>query len=168
MTSPPPRRRFLTRRNVIIGVLVAVVLLAGGVALYTWFTINKPLPTLNGTIQVPGLTANVTVTRDSYGVPHIEAGNLHDLYVAQGYVHAQDRLYQMFFFRTAGEGRLAELFNASLVNADIYLRTVGFRRTAEAEWQAMSPDTRSALEAYTVGVNDFVHTHADNLPIEFT
>jgi penicillin amidase len=101
-------------------------------------------------------------------VPHIEAANLHDLYMAQGYVHAQDRLYQMFFFRTAGEGRLAELFNAGLVNADIYLRTVGFRRTAEAEWQAVSPETRSALEAYSAGVNAFVHTHADNLPIEFT
>ena len=169
-SAPPARRRMLSRRNVIIGALVLVVLIIGGAGLYAWYTVNKPLPTLNGTAQLAGLNANVTVTRDTSGVPHIEAANVHDLYMAEGYVHAQDRLYQMFYFRTVGEGRLAELFNPSpdLISADEYLRTVGFRRAAEAEWQAISPESRSALEDYAAGVNAFVHSHADNLPVEFT
>jgi penicillin amidase len=169
-TAQPSRRRVFSRRNVLIGALVAVLLIVGVLGGIAWWTVNKTLPTLNGTAQLPGLTANVTVTRDTYGVPHIEAVNLHDLYMAQGYVHAQDRLYQMFYFRTVGEGRLAELFNPDeqLISADRYLRTVGFRRAGEAEWQAISPEARSALEAYAAGVNAFVHSHADNLPIEFT
>jgi penicillin amidase len=158
----------MTRRNIIIGIVVLIVLIIGGVALYTWYSINKPLPTINGNVQLPGLTANVTVTRDNQGVPHIVAANVHDLYMAQGYVHAQDRLYQMFFFRTAGEGRLAELFNADLVDSDRYLRTVGYRRAAQAEWPGLSADAKSALENYAAGVNAFVHTHQDSLPIEFT
>ncbi len=164
----PRRRRFFTRRNTIIGIVVVLALIVGGIALYTWYTINKPLPTLNGTVAMQGLTANVTVTRDNQGVPHIVAANVHDLYMAEGYVHAQDRLYQMFFFRTAGEGRLAELFNPDLVDTDRYLRTVGFRRAAQTEWQGLSSDVRSELQAYADGVNAFVHSHSDNLPIEFT
>jgi len=167
-TAQPARRRFLSRRNVIIGVLVLIALVIGGVALFSWYSVNKPLPTLNGSVSRPGLTASVTVTRDNQGVPHIVAANVHDLYMAEGYVQAQDRLYQMFFFRTAGEGRLAELFNADLVDTDRYLRTVGYRRAAEAEWPALSADVKSALENYAAGVNAFVHTHSDNLPIEFT
>jgi penicillin amidase len=154
----------------VIAAVVVIALIIGGGALYAWWTVNKSLPTLNGTAQLPGLTANVTVTRDTNGVPHIEAANMHDAYMAQGYVHAQDRLYQMFYFRTVGEGRLAELFNPdeNLISADRYLRTVGFRRAAEAEYQALSPDARSNLEAYAAGVNAFVHSHADNLPLEFS
>src|SRR5262245_22802301 len=127
-SAPPTRRRIFSRRNAVIGAIVAILLLIGVGIFLAWNTVNKPLATLNGTAQLPGLSANVTVTRDTYGVPHIEAANLHDLYMAQGYVHAQDRLYQMFYFRTVGEGRLAELFNpsADLISADKYLRTVGF------------------------------------------
>ncbi|MEO8285649.1 MAG: penicillin acylase family protein [Chloroflexota bacterium] len=169
-SSPAPARprKLFTRKRVIIGGLVALVLLIGGLGFYTWFTINKSLPTLNGTVKMAGLTANVTVTRDSFGVPHIEAANVHDLYMAQGYVHAQDRLYQMFFFRTAGEGRLSELLDPGFVDSDKYLRTVGFRRAAEAELAGMSPEVKAGLEAYAAGVNEFVHTHKDNLPFEFT
>lgn len=163
-----PQRRFFTRRNIIIGALGAVALLIVILGTLAWITINKPLPTLNGTVKLTGLSANVTVTRDTYGVPHIEAANVHDLYMAQGYVHAQDRLYQMFFFRTAGEGRLSELFDPTLISSDRYLRTVGFRRAAEAEVAGMSPDVKAALEAYSAGVNEFVHTHKDSLPVEFT
>ena len=138
-----------------------ILLVAGGIALYVWIQINRPLPTINGSAKLPGLTANVTVTRDANGVPHIVANDLQDLYMAQGYVHAQDRLYQMFFFRTAGQGRLAELFSPSLVDSDRYLRTLGFARTAQAEYDQLRPDVQQALQWYADGVNAFVHSHAE-------
>ncbi len=162
------QRRLFTRRNVFITIGVVVVLVVVGIAFYVWNEINKPLPTINGSAQLPGLSANVTVTRDTNGVPHIVAANIHDLYMAQGYVHAQDRLYQMFFFRTAGEGRLAELFSADLIDSDRYLRVIGFRRAAEAEYATLRPDVKEQLQWYADGVNAFVHTHADKLPLEFT
>jgi penicillin amidase len=147
---------------------VFILLVAGGIALYVWIQINRPLPTINGSAKLPGLTANVTVTRDANGVPHIVANDLQDLYMAQGYVHAQDRLSQMFFFRTAGQGRLAELFSPSLVDSDRYLRTLGFARTAQAEYDQLRPDVQQALQWYADGVNAFVHSHSDSLPLEFT
>lgn len=167
-TSGPVRRKFFTRRNIFLIIAGIVVLVGAGVTLFILNEINKSLPTINGTVQLPGLTANVTVTRDKNGVPHIEASNLQDLYMAQGYVHAQDRLYQMFFFRTAGEGRLAELFSPDLVTSDRYLRVVGFRRAAEAELANMRADVRQGLQWYADGVNAFVHTHQDKLPVEFS
>jgi penicillin amidase len=156
------------RRNILLGIGAFIVLVAAGVAIYVWTQINKPLPTINGSASLPGLTANVTVTRDTNGVPHIVAGNLQDLYMAQGYVHAQDRLYQMFFFRTAGQGRLSELFSPSLVDSDRYLRTLGFARTAQTEYDQLRPDVKQALQWYADGVNAFVHSHTDSLPLEFS
>jgi penicillin G amidase len=166
--APVTRRRRFSRRTMWLTIGVVALVLIAGVGLYAWFTVNRPLPTINGTAKLPGLSANVTVTRDTYGVPHIVADNVNDLYMAQGYVHAQDRLYQMFFFRTAGQGRLAELFDPGLVTADQYLRIVGFRRVAEAEVAALRPEVREALEFYARGVNEFVHSHQDSLPLEFT
>ncbi|HKP54458.1 MAG TPA: penicillin acylase family protein [Chloroflexia bacterium] len=163
---PPPRRRF-TRKRILLGILALVVLLLGGVALWIYITIQKTLPTLNGTAQLKGLSAPVTVTRDVYGVPHIVAANVSDLYAAQGYVHAQDRLAQMFFFRAAGQGRQGELAGEGAVEADRFIRTVGFRRAAEAELAQMAPEVRTWLEAYTRGVNEFLHTHQDAMPLEF-
>ncbi len=165
MVSRPRSKR---RRNILIGLGVFILLVAGGIALYVWIQINRPLPTINGSAKLPGLTANVTVTRDANGVPHIVANELQDLYMAQGYVHAQDRLYQMFFFRTAGQGRLSELFSPGLVDSDRYLRTLGFARSAQAEYDQLRPDVQQALQWYADGVNAFVHSHADSLPLEFT
>lgn len=167
-TGAVSRPRTNRRRNILIGLGVFILLVAGGIALYVWIQINRPLPTINGSAKLPGLTANVTVTRDVNGVPHIVANDLQDLYMAQGYVHAQDRLYQMFFFRTAGQGRLSELFSPGLVNSDRYLRTLGFARTAQAEYDQLRPDVQQALQWYADGVNAFVHSHTDSLPLEFT
>lgn len=161
-----PRRR-ITLKRALLGVgAVALLLILIGVG-YAYYTVQKTLPTTSGTLKLPGLSAPATVTRDIYGVPHIVAANINDLYEAEGYVHAQDRLFQMFFFRAVGEGRLAEYFGPSQVDTDRFLRTVGFRRAAEAEWAQTAPQVRSALEAYSRGVNEFIRTHSDSLPLEF-
>lgn len=165
--SASARRRRPLLKRALIGILALALLLIAGGFIYVYWSIQKTLPTISGTVQLPGLSAPVTVTRDVYGVPHITAANIEDLYMAQGYVHAQDRLFQMFLFRAAGEGRLAEYFGPSLLQQDIFVRTVGFRRSAEAELAQLDPEVRAGLEAYARGVNAFIHSHADAMPLEF-
>ncbi|MEO6457313.1 MAG: penicillin acylase family protein, partial [Chloroflexia bacterium] len=151
----------------LIGIGVTALLLIGGGLAFGYWTVQKALPTINGTVKMAGLAAPVTITRDTYGVPHIAASNIEDLYAAQGYVHAQDRLFQMYLLRAAGYGRLSEAFGDGFVDTDRFLRTVGFGRAAEAELAQMDPKVRAGLEAYARGVNEFIHTHADSLPLEF-
>ena len=165
--ATPPKRRLSMRRKILFGVLITLLLAVGGGALWAYTTVQRTLPTLTGTVRFPGLSAPVTVTRDLYGVPHIVAANAEDLYAAQGYVHAQDRLFQMFFFRVQGQGRLAELLSPTFVDSDRVIRTLGFHRAAEAELPTLPPDVRANLDAYARGVNEFVRTHQDSLPLEF-
>ncbi|HUP28061.1 MAG TPA: penicillin acylase family protein [Chloroflexia bacterium] len=161
-----PRRRFSLKRALIgIGLFALVLVLAGFG--FAYWTVQKGLPTIDGTVKMSGLSAPATITRDAYGVPHIVAANVEDLYAAQGYVHAQDRLFQMFLLRAAGEGRLSEAFGSGFLETDRFLRTVGFHRAAEAELAQMDPQVRKGLEAYARGVNEFLHTHTDALPLEF-
>jgi penicillin amidase len=109
----------------------------------------------------------VEVVRDRWGIPHIYAQNEHDLFFAQGFVHAQDRLWQMEMNRRASSGRLSEIFGERTLGTDRFLRTFGLRRAAEEEWRISSPDTRAALEAYAAGVNAFLAQAGGNLPVEF-
>jgi penicillin amidase len=160
------RRRF-TLKRVLVGVGVFLLLAIAVGAAWAYVTVQRSLAQTTGSARLEGLSANATVTRDTYGVTHIEAANIHDLYAAEGYVHAQDRLFQMFYFRALGEGRFAEAFGQSAVSADIFLRTIGLRRAAEEDLKVLSPDVRQALEAYSSGVNAFVHSHSDRLPLEF-
>lgn len=143
-----------------------VLLIAGGLG-YLYWQVQRTLPTTSGTVRFAGLSAPATVTRDTYGVPHIVAANVKDLYAVEGYVHAQDRLFQMFLFRTVAQGRLAELLSPGAVDADKFFRTVGFHRAGEAELAQTSPEVRDDLQAYANGVNEFIHTHRDTLPLEF-
>ncbi|MDQ6695439.1 MAG: penicillin acylase family protein, partial [Chloroflexota bacterium] len=166
-TSPGRRRKLSLWRRILYGVAIVFVLLIAGVGGFIWYTVQKSQPTVNGSAQLKGLSGPVTVTRDTFGVPHIVAANISDLYAGEGYVHAQDRLFQMFLFRAVGEGRLSETFGGGQLDTDRFLRFVGFRRAAEAETKQLPADVRSALEAYSRGVNEFIHTHADSLPLEF-
>ncbi len=161
-------RRHITGKRILLGISVVVLLLAITGFLYVYITIQKALPTTDGAARLEGLSTSATVTRDKYGVPHIMAANVEDLYAAQGYVHAQDRLFQMFYYRQLGEGKLAEVFGPPAAYPDIFLRTIGLRRAAEAEWKQMSPEVQKAVQAYSRGVNAFLHTHSDSLPLEFT
>ncbi|HET9644126.1 MAG TPA: penicillin acylase family protein [Burkholderiaceae bacterium] len=117
-------------------------------------------------IALPGLKAATHVTRDAYGIAHVQAVNEHDLYFMQGYVHAQDRLFQMDVARRRPEGTLAELLGMAALPGDVELRTLGIRRAAERSLPLLSPDGRAAFEAYAEGVNAYVsRSHA--LPPEY-
>ncbi len=160
--------RRLLRLLVLLIVLVALVVVGTGA-----YLVRRAFPLTAGVLAVPGLRAPVEVIRDRWGVPHIFAKNTPDLFFTQGYVQAQDRLWQMEFFRRTASGRLAEIFGEvtptgeSILDTDRFLRTIGLRRAAEAEWRTLNPETKGALEAYAAGVNAFVAQRRSVLPIEF-
>ncbi|HEX2914273.1 MAG TPA: penicillin acylase family protein [Chloroflexia bacterium] len=165
-SRPSRSRRVLKYSLFTLGGLVLLVLLLTAFLLF-WLVL-RPLPQTGGTLQVAGLTAEVKVVRDKAGVPHITASNAHDLFMAQGYVTAQDRLWQMDFNRRVGAGRLSEVLGEAALSQDRFLRTIGLRRAAAAEESDMTPDERQILENYAAGVNAFIDTHQDNLPLEFS
>jgi penicillin amidase len=159
-------RKLLGKILAIIGVLILLVaiLAAGG----GYFVIRRSFPTINGTIKVTGLQSQVEVYRDSWGVPHVYASSPHDLFFAQGYVHAQDRFWQMEFWRRIGSGRLSEILGESALANDRFIRTLGWHRTAAQELEQLDDEMRAVLEAYAEGVNAYISTHRGRLGLEFT
>ncbi|MEW5938615.1 MAG: penicillin acylase family protein [Chloroflexota bacterium] len=156
--------------RLLIGVIVlALVAGAGGAYYFKSYLPNKvaPLsfPQIDGTIKVEGLDSPVDIYRDQMGVPHIYASTTHDLFFAQGYVHAQERFWQMDFWRHVGSARLSEMFGASQVETDSFLRTLGWRQVAEREYEALDPAARALLDAYSAGVNAYI---ADRTPEELS
>src|SRR6266545_4176086 len=130
--------------------------------------LRRPLPRTAGRLELPGLRAPVEVLRDRWGVPHIYAQCAADLFTAQGYVHAQDRLWQMELQRRIGSGRLAEAFGEVGLDADRFVRVMGFHRVAEREVDLLDDEGRAAIDAYVRGVNAFIAQNGGRLPIEFT
>ena len=112
--------------------------------------------TIRGTIHVPGLQKPVRVRRDRWGIAHIYAGNSHDLFFAQGYVVAQDRLFQMELWKRSGQGRLAEILGPEAVPRDTNARRLLYRGDMEAEFRSYAPDTKAILEAFTAGINAYI------------
>jgi penicillin amidase len=148
--------------------LPVLLLTVGLVGLsYGVVTVRRSWPKVDGTIQTDGLQAQATVIRDSWGIPHIYASNSHDLFFAQGYVHAQDRFWQLEFYRRIGSGRLSEILGGSALEDDRFIRTVGWHRAAARELEQMDDETRAVLEAYAEGVNAYVSTHRGSLWLEF-
>ena len=143
---------------VLIALLAVIILLAGGGFAYYQSIISSPQPQIDGNLQAKGLKDKVEVLRDSSGVPHIYAKNMHDLFFAQGYTQAQDRWWQMEFYRKTCGGRIEELTGkkASLVNSDIYLRSLGLYRVAEQEYNNYSAEDRAVLDAFAEGVNAYI------------
>ena len=139
-----------------VALVVVLALVASGLVLWS---VRRAFPEYGGKLALPGLKAPVTVYRDSFGIPQVYASSETDLFMAQGYVHAQDRFWEMDFRRHVTSGRLAELFGASQVPTDAFLRTLGWRRVAEQEWRILSPETRSYLQAYADGVNAWIAEH---------
>jgi penicillin amidase len=133
--------------------LAAVVVLALVLSGVGVWTVRRAFPGYGGDLRLPGLTAPVTVYRDRFAIPQVYAENPADLYRAQGYLHAQERFWEMDFRRHVTAGRLAELFGASRVETDTYLRTLGWRRVARAELDIIAEDSRDNLTAYASGVN---------------
>jgi penicillin amidase len=161
-TEGPTRTRFRdwprSGRWATYGVLVLVLLLVAtvvsGVVL-----VRRSFPQTGGEVAVPGLGAKVSVVRDGHGIPQVYADTAHDLFYAQGYVQAQDRFFEMDVRRHTTAGTLSEMFGRTTLETDMYVRTMGWRRVAEKELSMLSPSTVRYLEAYSDGVNAYLHTH---------
>jgi penicillin G amidase len=145
--------------------IVLIILLAGLYVFYQAF-FRSAVPRYSGNIELPGLTAPVEVRTDDYGVPYLFAENEHDLFLAQGYVTARERMFQMDMTRLAGRGELSSLFGEATLETDKYLKTLGFYRTARAEYAAMPATEKGFIDAYTDGVNAYLST-AKRLPREY-
>jgi penicillin amidase len=166
-TSPSSSQsRFRPARPLLYLLAAIVVLLAGGIA---WFysVARSALPQLDGNLRVAGLSAPVTVVRDGHGVPTIDAANFDDLFFAQGYVTAQDRLFQMDGMRRFAGGELAEVFGGGYVEHDRQQRILGLRVAARKTIETLPVADRPHFEAYTRGVNAYIESHRDRLPLEF-
>ena len=157
MRRSKPRSRKLVRflvRFVSALVVLALVLTAFGV-----YSARRSFPQVSGSLQVAGLDATVQVLRDAQGIPQIYAADQHDLFFAQGYVHAQERFWQMDFWRHIGSGTLSEMFGSTEVQTDAFLRTMGWQAIAQQEWDSSSPQAKAILQAYADGVNAYLADH---------
>ncbi|MGC2194800.1 MAG: penicillin acylase family protein [Terriglobales bacterium] len=159
----PPR----TRPRILLWVALALLLFLLGAVGYAYHVAHSALPQLDGKISLPGLSAPVTVTRDGHGVPTIDAQTLEDLFYAQGYVTAQDRLWQMDVMRRFAAGEMSEILGPALLEHDREQRTLGLREMARKSAAALSARDRSYFEAYSRGVTAFLASHQDRLPLEF-
>jgi penicillin amidase len=136
--------------SVIAGLVVLALVAA---ATFTVWSVRRSYPDYTGTVEVARLQGEVEIIRDEFGIPHIYADTAEDLFLAQGYVHAQDRFWEMDVRRHTGAGRLSELFGATSVETDAFLRTLGWREIARQEFPLLAPSTRRYLQAYADGVN---------------
>ena len=163
--SAPDRNRWF-RPALIIALLL--VLGCFGAVGWLYSIARSALPQLDGTVSVSGLAGKVTVTRDVHGAPTIEASSLEDLFLAQGYVTAQDRLWQMDMLRRFAGGELSEILGPKFIKLDREQRILGLRATARrAAADSLNGRDRGYFEAYARGVNEFINSHRDRLPIEF-
>lgn len=150
-------------------VLAVVIVVVISLLIYVNAYVNRSLPELEGEQALAGLQSDVTVIRDDAGVPHISAETNEDLFYAQGYVTAQDRLFQMEMSRRQASGRLSEVAGEAALTQDKYFRTLGLRRAAEASLELYDDEAIAALEAYAEGVNAYINeAHDENKwPVEF-
>lgn len=139
--------------QVLISILIGLFILVGLLAI---ILPRLSFPTINGSVQLPGLDGKVEIIRDEVGIPHIYASTTHDLFMAQGYVHAQDRFFQMDFFRASALGQLSSMFGSAQFGNDAFIRTVGWGRIARAEYENQNSETRAVLDAYAAGVNAYL------------
>jgi len=160
------RTAWQRHRRLFVAGVIAVLLIA---TLATTFGLAfiRPLPTIDGDERLLGLHERAEVWRDTYGVPHIFAADEHDAVYLQGYITAQDRLWQMDLYRRVGEGRLAEVLGEPGLESDRFTRTVGFARAAERDLGVASPAALDDLQWFSDGVNKFIEQHGDALPVEF-
>jgi len=165
------RRRLPALARIVAGLAITLVIVAavGIAASVVWLkdAMRQQLPVLDGQLQLPGLSAPVVVRRDDHGVPHIQAATMDDLLEAQGFVVAQDRLWQMDMARRFSAGELAELLGPGVVEHDKLQRILQIRPAAEHLTATMPEDQKHLFEAFARGVNAFIASHQDNLPAEF-
>jgi penicillin amidase len=169
----PKLKKFLI---ILLSGLLILVIAIGAIG---FVNVKRSFPKTDGQVTISeieslsamggkGIDSPVDIYRDQMGIPHIYASNLHDLFFAQGYVHAQDRFWQMDFWRHIGSARLSEMFGKSQVDTDAFLRTLGWRQIAEKEWENLPPESKDILNAYTDGVNSYLADHSGtSLSLEY-
>jgi penicillin amidase len=162
----------LARRRLMLASAACVVLLTalGCQSRSPQTPAEPPLPEppqVSGTIRVQGLTAPVTIVRDRSGVPHIRAANQDDLFFAQGFVQAEDRLFQLDLWRRSAQGRLSEVLGANFIERDVMTRRIQYRGDMAEEWASYGPDARQIADAFTRGINAWIGHLGDDLPREF-
>ncbi|HEY3743922.1 MAG TPA: penicillin acylase family protein [Bryobacteraceae bacterium] len=146
---------------------LSIAVLAVLIAAFLYMKVYEPLPTVSGSITAP-ITGAAEIRRDSRGIPHIAASSSEDVLFLEGYAMAQDRLFQMDGIRRLAAGDLAEVVGKGALDLDIEARRLRLRRVAEDHARAMRPEDRAVIAAFARGVNYFIETHRDSLPIEFT
>ncbi|MFD9717451.1 penicillin acylase family protein [Streptomyces sp. NPDC059076] len=157
-TASSPKKKKGRRARLLVILLVLALL--GGIGYGGYWgvsAVRASFPQTTGTIEIPGLSGQVEVKRDDYGIPQIYADSDDDLFRAQGFVHAQDRFWEMDVRRHMTSGRLSEMFGSDLVETDSFLRTLGFRQVAQQEYdEKLEPDTKKFLKSYADGVNAYL------------
>ena len=161
----PPHSKFIFRT--VVGVLVLLLIVFLAFDFWFYRAVRAALPQVDGTIRLSGLASPVVVTYDALGVPNISAANLPDLFFAQGYVTAQDRLWQMDITRRYASGDLAAVLGPEYVKLDREHRILGLRQVAERNVANMDMAQRAHFEAYAAGVNAYIAQHQKTLPLEF-
>ena len=154
-------------KKILIGVTATLLVIIIAFSFISYYMLKKSLPEYNGEIKAEGLINQIEIFRDNYAVPFIKAENDEDAAFALGFVHAQERLFQMDIARRAGEGRLSEVFGAKTIPIDQMFRTVGIYKNVKANYEKLNPLSKKILEAYSKGVNAFIKTAKGNYPIEF-
>ena len=156
-------------RRILFGLLLVLILMGVVLAVTGVVTVRRSFPQTRGDLRLDRLDGPVDIYRDNFGIPQIYASTTHDLFFAQGYVHAQDRFWQMDFWRHIGSGRLAEMFGEDQVDTDRFLRTLGWARVAQEELENMDTASRKILQSYAEGVNAYLAGHrGSSLSLEYT
>jgi penicillin G amidase len=166
-TSPAKARGHNPALRVLYYAVCLLLLAAIAASSWAYWIAHSALPQLDGSVAVPGISSKVRVVRDGRGVPMIEASTLEDLFFAQGYVTAQDRLWQMDIMRRAAAGELSQVIGEATVKLDREERILGLRQAAEASEKLISVRDRIFFDAYARGVNSFIDSHRDRLSLEF-
>ncbi|HEX6383362.1 MAG TPA: penicillin acylase family protein [Anaerolineae bacterium] len=161
--------RFIRISLTVVAFILLAAIVVGAILLVV--TVRRPFPEAAGTVAVPGLQDEVHVYRDEWGIPHIYAQNEHDLFFAQGYVHAQDRFWQMEFWRHIGQGRVSEIAGEAALDSDKFIRTMGWNRMGQQTLtyvEEEAPEYMAILEAYSAGVNAYIEANRDTLSLNYT
>lgn len=146
---------------------LSLICLVLGVFLFLIVYSYKSVPPIKGEVSAEGLNAEVKIVRDPWGIPHVFAQNERDLFFAWGYVHAQDRLWQMDFHRRVGFGRLSEVFGKEVLTKDKIIRNFGLKKAVLEDYKQLSAELRDLLHAYARGVNAWLDSRKFNWPPEF-
>ena len=154
-------------KKVVIGVSGSLLVLIIVIVLLSYFMLRKSLPDYEGSVTVKGITSKIKVLRDAHAVPMIIAKNDEDAAFALGYVHAQERLFQMDIARRAGEGRLSEILGSKTIPYDKMFKTIGIYKNVEENYSRLNPLSKRILEAYAKGVNEYIKEAKGHYPVEF-